>query len=97
MPAIKFADRSIQFFVAIQYLNIVSAKISVIPADPQSDASRDLRLANERLVALEKECKVAQSQLETASDLLSKAAGGFPVWAVAAAFIAGAALVWVFR
>ena len=34
MPAIKFADRSIQFFVAIQYLNIVSAKISVIPADP---------------------------------------------------------------
>lgn len=63
----------------------------------QSDASRDLRLANERLVALEKECKVAQSQLETASDLLSKAAGGFPVWAVAAAFIAGAALVWVFR
>ena len=32
---IKFAELSFSFFIAIQYLNPVSAKISVIPADPQ--------------------------------------------------------------
>ena len=63
----------------------------------QADAVRDLRQANERLVVLEKERNVAQTQLETASELLSKAAGGVPIWAVAAAFIAGAALAWFFR
>jgi len=31
---IKFAELSFSFFIAIQYLNPVSAKISVIPADP---------------------------------------------------------------
>ena len=53
MPAIKFADRSIQFFVAIQYLNIVSAKISVIPADPQKgyapSVTMDIRRPSPRL------------------------------------------------
>ena len=31
---IKFAELSLSFSVSIQYLDLVSAKISVIPADP---------------------------------------------------------------
>ena len=59
------------------------------------DVGRELRLAQERAANLEKERNIAQSQLQTASDLLAKAQGGVPYWTVAAAFVAGAALVWV--
>ena len=60
------------------------------------DVGRELRLAQERAANLEKERNIAQSQLQTASDLLAKAQGGVPYWAAAAAFVAGAALAWVF-
>ncbi len=61
------------------------------------DAGRELRLAKERAENLEKERNIAQSQLQTASELLAKAQGGVPYWAVAAAFVAGAALAWVLK
>ena len=47
--------------------------------------------------ALENERNTAQAELQTASDLLEKAKGGVPVWAVVAAFLAGAVLAWVTR
>ncbi len=59
------------------------------------DMGRELRLVKERAENLEKERNIAQSQLQTASELLAKAQGGVPYWTVAAAFVAGAALVWV--
>ena len=60
------------------------------------DLGRELRLVKERAENLEKERNIAQSQLQTASELLAKAQGGVPYWAAAAAFVAGAALAWVF-
>ena len=61
------------------------------------EAGKELRLAKERMDALENERNTAQAQLQTASDLLEKAKGGVPVWAVVAAFLAGAVLAWVTR
>lgn len=60
------------------------------------EAGRELRLAKERVENLEKERNTAQSQLATANELLAKAKG-VPSWAVAVAFIAGAALIWFIR
>ena len=61
------------------------------------DAGKDLKLAKERMEALEKERNTAQAQLQTASELLAKAKGGVPVWTVVAAFVVGAVLVWFAR
>ena len=61
------------------------------------DAGKDLKLAKERMEALEKERNTAQAQLQTASELLAKAKGGVPAWAVAAAFAVGAALAYLIR
>ena len=61
------------------------------------DAGKDLKLAKERMDALEKERNTAHAQLQTASELLAKAKGGVPIWAVAAAFAIGAALAYLIR
>ena len=61
------------------------------------DAGKDLRLAKERMEALEKERNTAQAQLQTASELLAKAKGGVPAWAVAVAFAVGAILAYLIR
>lgn len=61
------------------------------------DAGKDLKLAKERMEALEKERNTAQAQLQTASELLAKAKGGVPAWVVAAAFVIGATLAYQFR
>ena len=61
------------------------------------DAGKDLKLAKERMETLEKERNTAQAQLQTASELLAKAKGGVPAWAVAAAFAVGAALAYLIR
>ena len=61
------------------------------------DAGKDLRLAKERMEALEKERNTAQAQLQTASELLAKAQGGVPAWAVAVAFAVGAILAYLIR
>ncbi len=61
------------------------------------DAGKDLRLAKERMEALEKERNTAQAQLQTASELLAKAKGGVPAWAVAVAFAVGATLAYLIR
>ena len=61
------------------------------------DAGKDLKLAKERMEALEKERNTAQAQLQTASELLAKAKGGVPAWAVAAAFAVGATLAYLIR
>lgn len=61
------------------------------------DAGKDLKLARERMEALEKERNTALSQLQTASELLAKAKGGVPAWSVGVAFVIGAALAYVFR
>ena len=61
------------------------------------DAGKDLRLAKERMEALEKERNTAEAQLQTASELLAKAKGGVPAWAVAVAFAVGAILAYLIR
>lgn len=61
------------------------------------EAGRELRLNKERMDALEKERNAAQAQLQTAGELLEKAKGGVPFWAVIAAFVAGAAIVLMIR
>ncbi len=61
------------------------------------DAGKDLNLAKERMEALEKERNTAQAQLQTASELLAKAKGGVPAWAVAVAFAVGATLAYLIR
>ena len=62
----------------------------------QGEVARELRLLKERMGSLEKERDTAQAQLVTANILLEKAKG-IPGWVVAAAFAAGAALVWILR
>ncbi len=65
------------------------------------DVAKEMRLAKERMEALEKERNVAQQQAKVATELAEKAQeqakSGFPLWAVATAFIAGAALVFLIR
>lgn len=65
------------------------------------DAAKEMRLAKERMEALEKERNIAQQQAKVATELAEKAQeqarSGFPLWAVAAAFIAGAVLVFAIR
>lgn len=61
------------------------------------DAGKDLKLARERMEVLEKERNTAQMQLQTATELLAKAKGGVPAWAVGVAFVVGAALAYIFR
>ena len=61
------------------------------------DAGKDLKLARERMVVLEKERNTAQMQLQTATELLAKAKGGVPAWAVGVAFVVGAVLAYIFR
>ena len=62
----------------------------------QGEMGRDLRLARDRMGALEKERDVAHAQLAVANDLLTRAKG-ISAWAVVGAFMAGAALVWIGR
>ena len=61
------------------------------------DAGKDLKLAKERMEALEKERNTAQAQLQTASELLAKAKWGVPALATAVAFAAGAILAYLIR
>ena len=65
------------------------------------DVAKEMRLAKERMQSLEKERNVAQQQAKSAADLLEKAQqqtkSGVPFWAVFAAFIAGAVLVFAIR
>ena len=57
------------------------------------EVGKELRIARERAELLEKDRNAAQLQIAAANELLAKAKG-VPMWAVAAAFVAGAALVW---
>jgi exodeoxyribonuclease VII large subunit len=66
----------------------------------QGDMGKDLRLARERMESLEKERNTAQAQAKSATDLLeqvSERAAGFPLWAVAVAFVIGAVAAWLIR
>ena len=59
------------------------------------EAGKELKLAKERMDALEKERNTAQAQLQTVSELLAKAKIGVPAWAVGAAFVVGAVLAYI--
>lgn len=65
------------------------------------DAAKDMRLLKERNQALEKARSTAEQQAKVATDLAEKvqaqAKSGVPLWAVAAAFIAGAVVVMLVR
>ena len=61
------------------------------------EAGKELRVAKERMESLVKERNTAQSQLQTASELLEKAKGGAPIWVVPVAFAIGALVVWAVR
>lgn len=65
------------------------------------DAVKDMRLLKERNQALEKARSTAEQQAKVATDLAEKvqaqAKTGVPPWAVVAAFVAGAAVIYLVR
>ena len=65
------------------------------------DSAKEIRIAKERIEGLEKERNTAHQQAKVATELAEKvqaqAKSGVPLWAVAAAFIAGAILVMLVR